>query len=372
MADTSVSYQCPNCNAPLAYEPGEEKVTCAYCGTEFAVSDLEAFYAAKEEQAAKAEEAKLKKWDTKKAGKDWSDEEEKMLRAFTCSSCGAEIVCDENTIATECCYCGNPTMIPQRYSGSLRPDYVIPFQKTKEDSQAAFKNFYKGKILLPGSFVTESRIEAIQGMYVPFWLFDSAVTATASFRGKNVDTFVVGNNRVTEEHIYDCEREGTMKFCRVPVDGSKRMDDIWMESIGAYDYSTMVPFTTAYLAGYLADKYDVPAEEAAPRADALVADTSLSMLDDTVKGYASVSRIDGFISKDENQVAYALAPVWILTTRYRGEPYTFIMNGQSGKFVGSLPVDRNKSLFYTGLSLALLLPVLYYISKYILGMLDLL
>ena len=47
MADTSVSYQCPNCNAPLAYEPGEEKVTCAYCGTEFAVSDLEAFYAAK-------------------------------------------------------------------------------------------------------------------------------------------------------------------------------------------------------------------------------------------------------------------------------------------------------------------------------------
>lgn len=58
MADTSVSYQCPNCNAPLAYEPGEEKVTCAYCGTEFAVSDLEAFYAAKEEQAAKAEEAK--------------------------------------------------------------------------------------------------------------------------------------------------------------------------------------------------------------------------------------------------------------------------------------------------------------------------
>ncbi|MFQ9401559.1 MAG: hypothetical protein ACLR1D_04260 [Dialister sp.] len=98
--------------------------------------------------------SEIKKWDTKKAGKDWSEEEEKMLRAFTCSSCGAEIVCDENTIATECCYCGNPTMISQRYSGSLRPDYVIPFQKMKEDAQAAFKNFYKGKILLPGSFVT--------------------------------------------------------------------------------------------------------------------------------------------------------------------------------------------------------------------------
>lgn len=117
-----------------------------------------------------------------------------------------------------------------------------------------------------------------------------------------------------------------MKFNRVPMDGSKKMDDTWMESIGPFDYSTMVPFTTAYLAGYLADKYDVPAEEMAPRADELVTNTALAQMDDTVTGYTSCNREDGFVSKDENTVSYALAPVWILSTTYNGTPYTFIMN----------------------------------------------
>lgn len=222
MADTSVSFKCPNCSAPLAYAPGADHVTCEYCGTELSIADLEAFYAAKEENAAKAEEARQKKWDTDGAGKEWSEDEAKILRAFTCSSCGAEIVCDENTIATECCYCGNPTMIAQRYDGALRPDYVIPFQKTKKDAQEAFKNFYKGKLLLPSNFVSQNRVDAIQGMYVPFWLFDSKVTATASYKAKNVNTFVVGKNQITEERVYRCDREGEMKFNRVPMDGSKK------------------------------------------------------------------------------------------------------------------------------------------------------
>ena len=37
---------------------------------------------------------------------------------------------------------------------------------------------------------------------------------------------------------------------------------------------------------------------------------------------------------------YALYPVWLLTTQWNGKPYTFAMNGQTGKFVGDLPVDK--------------------------------
>ena len=39
---------------------------------------------------------------------------------------------------------------------------------------------------------------------------------------------------------------------------------------------------------------------------------------------------------------YAMVPVWILTTRYKDEPYTFMMNGQTGEVVGSLPIDESK------------------------------
>ena len=129
MADSSVSYKCPNCGAPLSFIPGKKTVTCEYCGTEFEVSTIEELFRDKQELAARAAEAQEAKWETQDAGSEWSGDEAKALHAFTCSSCGAELVCDENTMATECVYCGNPTMIPKRFDGMLKPDYVIPFLK---------------------------------------------------------------------------------------------------------------------------------------------------------------------------------------------------------------------------------------------------
>ena len=115
MADTSVSYQCPNCGAPLQFKPKDKTVTCDYCDTKFDVQTLEAIYAQKEARAAEADAARKVRWKTEAAGQDWSDDEAAHLQTYTCSSCGAEIVCDENTMATECCYCGNPTLIPSRF-----------------------------------------------------------------------------------------------------------------------------------------------------------------------------------------------------------------------------------------------------------------
>lgn len=176
MADTSVSYKCPNCGAPLTFIPGKKTVSCEYCGNEFEAQAIEEMFKTKRELAAKAEEAQEAKWKTEDAGGEFTQDEVSTLHAMTCSSCGAELVCDENTMATECVYCGNPTMLPKRFDGTLKPDLVIPFKKTKADAVAALKEFYKGHYLLPSNFTENNRVEAIQPMYVPFWLFDSAVS----------------------------------------------------------------------------------------------------------------------------------------------------------------------------------------------------
>ena len=41
-------------------------------------------------------------------------------------------------------------------------------------------------------------------------------------------------------------------------------------------------------------------------------------------------------------VHYALLPVWMLNTRWNGKNYMFAMNGQTGRMVGDLPVDRKR------------------------------
>ena len=264
MADTSVSYKCPHCDAPLSFQPGNDKVTCEYCGTELEISAVEELFQKKQEMAAKAQEAQEAKWDTEAAGGEWSEDEMAAMRTFTCSSCGAEIVADENTMATECCYCGNPTMLPNRFSGMLKPDFVIPFKKTKQDAVAALKEFYKGKRLLPDAFTANNRVEDIQPMYVPFWLFDSSVEAHAEFRAESVNVIDTSDETITETSVYSCTRSGTMDFEKIPVDGSSKMDNDYMESIEPFDYSELVPFSAAYFTGYLADKYDEDAENRSP------------------------------------------------------------------------------------------------------------
>ena len=362
MANSSVSYKCPNCGAPLSFLPGKKTVTCEYCGTEFEVSAIEDLFRKQQEMAVQAAQAQEAKWDTENAGSEWSDDETKNLHAFTCSSCGAELVC-ENTMATECTYCGNPTMIPKRFDGMLKPDYVIPFKKTKQDAVAALKEFYKGHLLLPSNFTANNRVEAIQPMYVPFWLFDSKISAQADFRAEKIRTYNSGNDVVTETQVYSCRRAGVMSFEKIPVDGSKKMDDAYMESIEPFNYGDLVPFSAAYFTGYLADKYDVGAEAVAPRADKRVENSVIEVLKSTVQNYDAVQIENAAVRKDVGDVKYAMVPVWILTTRYNDKPYTFMMNGQTGKVVGSLPYDSTKALLYPALCSLVLMPILYFVIK---------
>lgn len=361
MADSSVSYKCPNCGAPLSFMPGKKTVTCEYCGTEFEVSAIEELFRDKQETAARAAEAQEAKWATEDAGSEWTSDEAKALHAFTCSSCGAELVCDENTMATECVYCGNPTMIPKRFDGMLKPDYVIPFKKTKAEAVAALKEFYKGHMLLPSNFTANNRVEAIQPMYVPFWLFDSKITAQAEFRAEKHHVINTPKEIITEVSVFKCRRKGVMSFERIPVDGSKKMDDAYMESIEPFNYSDLVDFSAAYLTGYLADKYDVTAEDSAPRADKRVENSAIEVLINSVENFDAVQLEDAAVVKDVGKVSYALVPVWILTTRYNDKPYTFMMNGQTGKVVGSLPYDKTKAFLYPALCSLVLVPILYFL-----------
>lgn len=54
-----------------------------------------------------------------------------------------------------------------------------------------------------------------------------------------------------------------------------------------------------------------------------------------------------------------------LTTRYDGKPYTFMMNGQTGKMAGSLPYDKAKSYEYGAALAVVLVPVLYFLAKFV-------
>ena len=257
-------------------------------------------------------------------------------------SCGGELVCDESTAATACPFCGNPIVLTGRLSGDLKPDYVIPFKLDKKAAEAALRNHMKGKRLLPNLFRSENRISEVKGVYVPFWLFDADADAHIRYHATRIRTWSDRDYDYTETQHYAILRSGDLSFTHVPVDGSSRMPDDLMESIEPFDFSSAVDFQTAYLSGYLADRYDVNADDSIGRANERVKKSTESVFASTVVGYHTVVPESTSVRLANGRVRYALYPVWLLNTVWNGKTFSFAMNGQTGKFVGDLPVDKGK------------------------------
>lgn len=330
-------FKCPRCGGKLEFDAATQTMLCPFCDSSFDPKSIPDFNIPGEEPPVPEADGS---WDL--TGQTWSAEEAEQMASFRCQSCGGEIITEATTAATHCPYCGSPVVLTGRVSGTLRPDCVIPFKVTEADAKKAMKAFARSKRFAPNSFHSENRLKEIKGVYVPFWLFDSTVYATAQYEGQKTRHWREGEYDCTEVSYYNVFRSGDMSFANIPVDGSQKMPDDLMESLEPFSFAEAVPFRSAYLSGFLADQYDVDRDQCKKRADARTRASAEGSLRGTVKGYQSVSTRQSEIRIVPTGTKYALFPVWLLNTQYQGQNYRFAMNGQSGRFVGNLPISKAK------------------------------
>lgn len=328
-------YKCPCCDGAIEFDTASQKLKCPYCGTEFEVETITSY----NEELQKNDSDEMQ-WETT-ASNEWGENETKGLSVYSCNSCGGEIVTDENTAATSCPYCGNPITVKGNLSGALKPDFIIPFKLDKKAAMDALKKHYQGKPLLPKVFKDKNHIEEIKGVYVPFWLFDADADAHIRYKATRTRFWSDSMYNYTETSHYSVTRGGNIGFERVPVDGSTQISDALMESLEPFDFSDAVDFQTAYLAGFLADKYDVDAEHSILRANERIKKSTEEAFANTVQGYSTVIPVSSTVKLHNAKTRYALYPVWLLTTNWEGKNFSFAMNGQTGKFVGDLPMDKS-------------------------------
>ena len=336
---STVVYQCPSCGAPLAYHAQSGKLKCSACGNDYELDALEALNESGEQGNIQFE-MPSETFDGKEAA---------QMHAYVCQACGAELMTEETTTATECPYCGSPTILPEKIDGGVKPEMVIPFTVTKEQAQKLFEDYFKGKKLLPNVFLnTRNRITEMRKLYVPYWLFDCTAGGSAVYDAQKRRTCREGDWEVTYTDHYIVTRSGSMTFEHIPVDGSVKMDNQITESLEPYDLSAAVPFAPAVLAGALADHADVDSTDCVERARERVENSMEQALRDTVNGYTSVTtRRKGFHT-EEGKVTPVLMPVWLITTEKEGKTYTFAINGQTGKLTCDVPADAKKSWLWFG------------------------
>ena len=328
-----LEYKCPCCGGKVEFDSASQQMKCPFCESEFSI---EAVQQMQQDQIGSNDMS----WDAS-AGSDWQPGETEGMKVYSCKSCGGEIVADELTGASSCPYCGNPVVLQGTFDGDLRPDLVIPFKLDKNKAKEKLSEHLKGKKFLPKAFTDQNHIDEIKGVYVPFWLFDADADGDIQYEGIKERTWSDSNYRYTEKSYFNVRRTGSLAFEHVPVDGSSRMPDDLMESIEPFDYKDAVTFEKAYLSGYLADRYDVTAEQSIDRANHRIEQSVIDTFRESVVGYSQVHEKGNAIQLHNGKAQYVLYPVWILNTTWNNEKFLFAMNGQTGKFVGNLPLDKS-------------------------------
>lgn len=327
-------YKCPCCDGAIEWNAEAQSLKCPFCKTEFEIGILESY----QNEIGDMGSDEMN-WEEAQ-GSSWQEGEKEGLRVYSCKSCGGEIIGDENMGAATCPYCGNSSIVPSQFEGDLRPDFVIPFKKTKDEAKAAYRNHLKDKKFLPNVFGNENHIDEIKGIYVPFWLYGAQAETDAKFKGIKSREWKDRDYEYKEEKHYLIVRKGVVGFENVSVDGSGKIDDDLMESIEPFDFSELKAFSPEYLSGYFADRYDVKSQDCEERANTRVKNTAEKMIKDTVKDYDDLETKTYSMKLKDSKAQYALCPVWLLNTTWQGKKYTFAMNGQTGKFVGDLPADE--------------------------------
>lgn len=333
-------YECPNCGGNLKFHIPSQKLRCAHCESGF---DPYAIH---------------KETDT-------VDGDCFETNVFLCPQCGGEMIGDDNDVTSFCSYCGSANILSSRISREKRPGFIIPFKKTKEDCKKAYGQKMKKAFFVPKELKNPDFVEGFRGIYMPYWSYRVSQKGDISLEGKTIkrkgDYVYTDYYALTGE--LDAEYEG------FSCDASSAFYDNISEALGPYYIKGRKEFTPAFLSGFYADTADVDPELYREDAEKLANSVTYDKL-----AKESVFKRHGIEQPDDGKklsnnlktrcdgVDRVMFPVWFMSYRNGDRIAYAAVNGQTGKVVADMPVDKKK--FFAG-SLLLAIPVFILLNLFL-------
>ena len=350
----------------MSYDPESGLLVCDYCLNRITVKEYQAKEAAKaEERAVSKEEAAFYESPEAEPEKEayapvFETAKERpadtwQAYVYTCPQCGGRLLAYEETAATFCSFCGASVILQSRISDERKPDAVIPFTKTKEDCEKAYRKMLKRAVFIPNEMKKTEEIERFRGIYMPYWVYSFSQGGPVVTRGQ---TSKRAGDYIITDH-YELTAHPEFDFKGISFDASSSFADNLSEAIAPFRFEDSSEFNPAYLSGFYADASDIDSEAYLYDAMDLACEFASSKMAGS-KPYRShgVSRgeIERNIRLKESEPKLAFFPVWFLASRNKkGDRVSYaVINGQTGKAAAELPVDWKKLIIGT---LILALPV---------------
>jgi predicted RNA-binding Zn-ribbon protein involved in translation (DUF1610 family) len=321
-------FSCPACGAILLFDAQAGSLRCPFCGGTQAIPREEGYVAVENALEEEAETARRR------------DAAPKTLR---CTSCGAEVAFPENVVSASCPFCGSAHVVEGAGDpGRIRPGSVVAFAVPEADARRRFAEWARRGWFRPRAFAARSAIEALRGVYLPFWTYDTRTwsrwTAQAGYR--YTVTVGFGNQARNETRIRWEFAAGERRdaYDDVLVCGSRGVEERLLERTYPYRLDEAQPYRNEYLSGWGAEEYAVDLSEGWRRARERVNATETSRCardvpGDTHRDLRVWTQHAGVTWK------HLLLPVWVAAYRFREKPWVFLVNGQTGKVAGRAPVS---------------------------------
>lgn len=320
-------FECPNCGGNLKFDIPSQQLACEHCHTKMDPYSFEN--------------------KTKDAEEQTYDDGYYEVTIFTCPQCGGEILSTDNTAAAFCSFCGASTILYSHISNEKRPNYIIPFKKTKEDCKQAYSDMMKRAIFAPKELKDPQYIDGFRGIYMPYWAFYITQKGPISLRGKQEHRR--GDYIVTD--YFSLQGDMDAYYKGLSYDASSSFSDNISEAIAPYDVKGMKAFTPAYLSGFYADTADVETSVYQTEAEMITYEESMKKISNIpafkpytiTQGIGAESSPTSIHTKTET-VDQSMFPVWFMSYRNGDRVAYATVNGQTGKVVTDLPVDMKKYL----------------------------
>src|SRR5258708_1691269 len=223
---------CPKCGGELTVNQLLNRVECRFCGYTAPLSKHASTDGTLLSMALLERKAQPVKWSV--GG-----------RVVKCQQCGAEHTIPSGQMSQRCRFCGSTQVIVGDALGSFtQPEALLPFTLddalAKENVEHALHGLGERFVGLFKSNKVER--EAVEGVYLPFWVFDAVIEVT---RVKSVG-FVEEERTTTTDAQYD-----------VAVCAVKSPPRELTAQLGAYDLRAAIQYDPHWLAKYPAQMYSI-------------------------------------------------------------------------------------------------------------------
>ncbi len=334
-------FPCEACGADLRFHIGQQRLKCEYCGFEKAL-ELRPGGEIREQDFAAMLERLSRQQETEEVPPDVTG-----VYKVRCESCSGTVVFVGTLTSSECPYCGSPIQREKVHTASTRipVDGVLPFLIEHDQAQRRLSAWVRSRWFAPHEFLRRANTDKFNGVYLPYWTFDSLTfNEYRGQRGEHYTTTVgVGKNRRTKRKTRWHAASGEFQrfFDDILVSGTRGLPQNLIESLEPWTLSNCIPFTAQVLAGSLACTYDVDLEEAffngRARMDAAIhSEVRRRIGGDEQRVHSVTSRYDAVTYK------LLLLPVWMLAYRYQNTPFRVFVNAATGEVQGERPYSWTK------------------------------